>query len=101
LPATNAPLITTDCGRSKPGGRSFSPLLPASTALAAEQHDHLLGAIETTGFFNLLRTHTVLGFFGPPSYGGNRDQVGWKLIGFEDRASVQPPFGYYDAESGR
>lgn len=79
-------------------------LFPASTsiaALAAEQQDQLLGAIEKTGFFDLLRTHTVLGFFGPPGYGGNRNQVGWKLIGFEDRASFQPPFGYYDAEAGR
>ena len=33
-----------------------------------------------------------------PAYGGNRDGVGWKLIGFEDRHVFQPPFGYYDRD---
>jgi gluconate 2-dehydrogenase gamma chain len=37
-----------------------------------------------------------MGFFGDPSYGGNRDQAGWKLIGFEDKHQYEPPFGYYD-----
>jgi hypothetical protein len=41
-------------------------------------------------------THTLYGFLGNSSYGGNRDNVGWKLIGFEDRMAYQPPFGYYD-----
>jgi len=48
-----------------------------------------------------VRTHTILGFFGHPSYGGNRDLAGWKLIGFEDRYQFEPPFGYYDAERER
>jgi gluconate 2-dehydrogenase gamma chain len=33
-------------------------------------------------FINLLLTNTVEGFFGDPAYSGNRDMVGWKLIGF-------------------
>jgi gluconate 2-dehydrogenase gamma chain len=33
-------------------------------------------------FFNLLRSHTIAGFFADPVHGGNRDMVGWKLIGF-------------------
>jgi gluconate 2-dehydrogenase gamma chain len=33
-------------------------------------------------FFNLLLSHTIAGFFADPVYGGNRDMVGWKLIGF-------------------
>jgi len=75
-------------------------LFPGSPSIAALQPDQqirLLQAIEKTAFFDLLRTHTALGFFGNPSYGGNRDQIGWKLIGFEDRFQFQPPFGYYDA----
>jgi gluconate 2-dehydrogenase gamma chain len=40
----------------------------------------------------------MYGFLGNPSYGGNRDRIGWKLIGFEDRMAYQPPFGYYDAQ---
>ncbi len=49
-------------------------------------------------FFELLRTHTLYGFLGNPSYGGNRDRVGWKLIGFDNHMAYQPPFGYYDAQ---
>jgi gluconate 2-dehydrogenase gamma chain len=29
-----------------------------------------------------LRQHTVEGFFGDPMYGGNRDAIGWRLVGF-------------------
>jgi hypothetical protein len=33
------------------------------------------------------------------SYGGNKDNVGWKLLGLDGlHHGYQPPFGYYDAE---
>jgi gluconate 2-dehydrogenase gamma chain len=76
-------------------------LFPGSASIAALSNGEqikLIHAIETTDFFGLLRTHTLYGFLGNPSYGGNRDHIGWKLIGFEDRMAFQPPFGYYDAE---
>jgi len=38
--------------------------------------------IGAQAFFNLLLAHTIAGFFADPVYGGNRDMVGWKLIGF-------------------
>jgi gluconate 2-dehydrogenase gamma chain len=66
-------------------------------ALTSEQQIQLIHAMESTDFFELLRTHTMYGFLGNPSYGGNRDRVGWKLIGFEDRMAFQQPFGFYDA----
>ena len=58
----------------------------------------VLEAIEKTSFFELLRLHTIMGFLASPGYGGNYNQVGWKLIGFEDKHVFSPPFGYYDAE---
>ena len=67
-------------------------------SLTADQQIAVLQAIEKSDFFELLRTHTVLGFLGSPSYGGNRGGVGWKHIGFEDRMAFEPPFGYYDAQ---
>jgi len=76
-------------------------LFPDSTTIAtlsAEQQMMLIRAIETSRLFDLLRTHTVLGFLGNPSYGGNRGGVGWQQIGFDSRMAYQPPFGYYDAE---
>ena len=33
-------------------------------------------------FFNLLLRNTMEGFFADPMYGGNRDKIGWRLIGF-------------------
>jgi gluconate 2-dehydrogenase gamma chain len=77
-------------------------LFPESAAFASltgEQQIALIRAVETSAFFELLRTHTVLGFLGDPSYGGNRGKVGWHQIGFDDRMAYEPPFGYYDAEA--
>jgi len=77
-------------------------LFPTSTAIASlteQQQMALIRAVETSSFFELIRTHTVLGFLANPSYGGNRDKAGWQQIGFYDRMGWQPPFGYYDAEA--
>ncbi len=76
-----------------PGSRSIA-------GLTSEQQVALLKAIENTEFFEQVRTHAILGFFGSPKHGGNRNLVGWKLIGFEDRGSFEPPFGHYDARAG-
>jgi gluconate 2-dehydrogenase gamma chain len=48
---------------------------------AAEQ-DRMLHRIESTLFFRMLRQHTIEGMFSDPLHGGNRDMVGWQLIGF-------------------
>jgi gluconate 2-dehydrogenase gamma chain len=79
-------------------------MFPASASIVAlktEQQIQLIHAIEKSDFFELLRTHTMYGFLGNPSYGGNRDRVGWRLIGFEDRMAYQPPFGYYDSQENK
>ena len=76
-------------------------MFSTSTSIAAMPQDGqmaLMRAIEKTEFFETVRTHTLLGFLGNPSYGGNRDKVGWKHIGFEMRMAWAPPFGYYDGE---
>jgi gluconate 2-dehydrogenase gamma chain len=76
-------------------------MFPASQQFSQLDKDaqiRLLAAIERTEFFEAVRVHTVMGFLADPSYGGNRDQVGWKLIGFEPKPAWKPPFGYYDAE---
>lgn len=70
-------------------------------SFASLDHDEqiaVLKGIENTSFFGTIRFLTVAGMFSNPSYGGNRDEVGWKLIGFEGAHPWQPPFGYYDAE---
>ena len=60
-----------------PGSTSIAGLRPADQLRLAE-------GIESTEFFEMLRVHTVMAFLGRPEYGGNRNQAGWKLIGFEE-----------------
>ncbi len=67
------------------------------SALKEKQQIQLLTAIEDTDFFNLVRTHTVTGFFASPVHGGNYGKAGWELIGYDDALDHTPPFGYYDA----
>ncbi len=96
-----------------PGVAKFSAATP-------EQQDEVLNSFEEHGetsqkaakpaqrtirprpgaqsFFETLRQHTIAGFLIDPDYGGNRDGVGWKLIGREREHTFQPPFGYYDKD---
>jgi gluconate 2-dehydrogenase gamma chain len=66
--------------------------------LSSQQQTEVLKGIEKTPFFELVRTMTILGMFSNPEYGGNRDQIGWKLLGFQDEFHFKSPFGFYDAE---
>ena len=66
--------------------------------LTSTQQIQLLTAMEKTEFFELVRLHTIMGFLAKPEYGGNYNRAGWKLIGFEDQMTFEPPFGYYDSE---
>ena len=40
-------------------------------------------------FLPLLITHTRQGFYADPIYGGNKGQIGWKVIGFPGPASLK------------
>ena len=72
-----------------PSGTKFS-------ALTSAQQIQVLTAMEKSKFFELVRTHTITGFFASPAHGGNYNKIGWKLVGFDDRFSWQAPFGHYD-----
>ena len=67
-------------------------------SLPAAGQDDVLRQIERTPFFQAVRFDTVVGTFGSPSWGGNRDFTGWTMIGFTHQPAFQPPFGYYDAD---
>ena len=47
-----------------------------------EQGRLALAEISAQEFFNMLLATTMQGFFADPVYGGNRDKVAWKMIGF-------------------
>jgi gluconate 2-dehydrogenase gamma chain len=78
--------------KTAPSAKSFAALTPA-------QQIEAMKAIEKTDSFGTLKFYTVAGFFSDPADGGNKDQIGWKLIGFEDSFYYAPPFGWYDAQA--
>jgi len=69
-------------------------------SLSGEQQDLLLGEFETgavpkfkkaAAFFETVRYHVLEGVFCEPQYGGNKDLLGWRLVGFPGQQ-----FGYAD-----
>ncbi len=58
-------------------GAQRAELMSEIDALTRDRPEQFLGQ-----FFRIVREHTVQGYFGDPAYGGNRDAVGWKLVGF-------------------
>jgi gluconate 2-dehydrogenase gamma chain len=74
-----------------PHNQEFATLPPARQIEWLQQVDH-------TPFFESLQQLTVLGALAMPEYGGNREGLGWQLIGFEDKHAFTPPFGYYDRD---
>jgi hypothetical protein len=67
-------------------------------AAAPDTQDALITAIEDGPAFELLHFLTLAGTFTMASYGGNRGEVGWDLLGFERGHHWQAPFGYYDGQ---
>ena len=57
-------------------------LLEGLPELPAAEQDAKLRAIEKTQFFQMLRRHTLEGMFSDPLHGGNREMIGWQLIGY-------------------
>ncbi len=57
----------------------FTPPEPALQQIAAETD---------LEFFPLLVLHTRQGFLADPIYGGNRDRMGWNVIGFPGPATL-------------
>lgn len=67
------------------GGRGF-------VELSGLEQDKLIGAMENNQIqfenfssqmlFAAIHANTIEGYFADPIYGGNRDMVGWKLVGF-------------------
>lgn len=80
------------------GVRTRYPQSASFAALSQPQQIEWLRSIEHSSFFAAVRQLTVLGMFSSPSYGGNRDGIGWKLLGFRDEHAFAPPFGYYDRD---
>ena len=68
--------------------------------LDGDQQDSILGEFaagkvdefaRAAEFFETARNHILEGVFGEPRYGGNRDLIGWRLVGFPGQQ-----YGYPD-----
>jgi gluconate 2-dehydrogenase gamma chain len=76
--------IDTHC-RDQHGGKSFGDLGDSErddVLKQLEQGKVTLEGVDAKAFFKMLLQNTTEGFFSDTLYGGNRDMVGWKLIGF-------------------
>ena len=74
-------------------GRAFAD------AIAAEQLE-IVSALERENrkFFDLVRQHTMEGYYGSPRHGGNRDAASWRMLGLDE-----PPLrgrAQYDLRKG-
>ena len=95
--AGKAPILKKGLDDLQQKVRSAIPKGERFSLLSSEQQVVLLKENENTQFFGTLRELTMMGMFCLPEYGGNRDNAGWNLLGFDHRHAWQPPFGYYDA----
>ena len=68
-------------------------------SLSAADQDAMLRQIENGQFFGLVRYLTIAGLFALPEYGGNGPDVGYEIIGFDNRHAWAPPFGAYDVDA--
>lgn len=77
---------------------SIDPTADGFAALPEASQLEIIRAVEdeSPGFFGAARFLVVIGFACNPSYGGNRNKVGWQVLGFEDDFAFSPPFGAYD-----
>ena len=73
------------------GAKSFA-------SLSSAQQVAVLTAMEKEKppLFGAIRFGTIAGMLANPEWGGNYQKVGWRWIGFDDRFSWAPPFGWYD-----
>jgi len=86
-----AAIAEVNAACAKQYGKSFDKLASAQqdeVLRALDEGKFALEAVPPRFFFNLLLDNTVEGFFSDPIYGGNRDKLGWKLVGFPGVAAV-------------
>jgi gluconate 2-dehydrogenase gamma chain len=89
LPFTPAELIrtalraiNTDLAKRGPMFSELSADAQDTYLKSLEKDNHDLDGVPSAVFFDMLLRMTVEGFFSDPVYGGNRDMVAWRMIGF-------------------
>lgn len=88
LPVYQAGLAALDKAAGQ-GGFAGADASHQDDLLTQAENNKLADAPD--GFFALLLEHTRQGMFGDPIYGGNRDFIGWDLIGYPGMKLVWRP----------
>lgn len=73
-------------------------LLEAVEDDEADDVEEVFGDLASGDFFDLIREHTLQGMFADPVYGGNRDMVGWRLVGFPGSRRSYSPQDMHDED---
>ncbi len=81
-----AGIVATNEWTTKTYGKEFDRLTPAQQEEAMKALEsgkaQFNGGFTSAFFFDNFLQLTMEGFFADPMYGGNRDKVAWKMIGF-------------------
>jgi gluconate 2-dehydrogenase gamma chain len=89
-PLWRAGLRGLDATARRRHARPFAELpFEAQTALLVDVEKGAVEPSDWTGvapvaFFARLRDFTMMGFYGDPRHGGNRDRVSWRMLGVPD-----------------
>ena len=80
-----AGIVAADAWTRKTYGKDFDRLAAADRIAALKAIEDGTATFENFDagtFFGQLHALTMAGFFSDPIYGGNRDKVAWKMLGF-------------------
>jgi len=89
-PRWQAGLRGLDATARRRHGKPFVDLpFEAQTAVLQDVERGVVATADWNGvppaaFFALLREHTMMGFYGDPRHGGNKDRVSWRMLGVPD-----------------
>jgi gluconate 2-dehydrogenase gamma chain len=86
-------LAQADLMSRKQFGRTLADASPSQQfeiAVALEK--------QNPSFFELVRRHTLEGFYGSPRHGGNRDGASWRMLGLAEPPLLGRP--QYDLRNG-
>lgn len=94
--------------------RELAPDVQDQALSALESGTAKLPSLPSPVFFETLLANTVEGWFADPAYGGNRDMVAWRMVGFPgafaqyvdlvelyDRPYTRPPISLANQEARR
>lgn len=89
-----------------PDAANFSSLTPEQQDAVLHSFDEQATTVRRAfrpspvaqNFVEIVRSYSISGFLIDPEGGGNRNFVGWKVIGRDPAHMFQSPFGYYDKD---